>query len=63
MANVNIYSTLSAIRGYHIDKTHWSPVVGDALETVCDSLNAFDVNAVVVTCNDIMHFFEIKPWA
>ncbi len=58
MANVNIYSTLNAIiRGLHIYKTHWSPVVDDVFETVCDSLNAFDVNAVVVTCNDIMHFF------
>ena len=39
----------SVIRGHHVSKQHWTPVVGDFLDVECEPSNPYDSYAVSVS--------------
>ena len=51
---MDTYSVESAVRGFHVYQTHWSPIMGEILTTEQDRINPYDKYAVSIKQNNII---------
>ena len=51
---LSTYMIHTAVRGFHVNGTFWSPHVGDLLATARETLNVYDRHAIAVLSRPVI---------